>query len=103
MPRRGDALLSGGSIYWVIKGLITARQTLLEICPVVESDGGKATHLILDPLLVRTVPRAQRAFQGWRYLRPENAPGDLAASDGSGGLAEMPEAMLAELKELCLI
>lgn len=103
MPRRGDALLAGGSIYWVIKGLITARQALLGICPVVDSDGGKATHLILDPMLVRTVPRAQRAFQGWRYLRPEDAPGDLVAGDGSEGLAEMPEAMLAELKDLCLI
>ena len=38
---------------------------------------------------MRTEAKAQRAFQGWRYLRPEEAPPDLGAcSEGAdpGGL-----------------
>ena len=33
--------------------------------------------LRLDPEVVRTAPQPRRAFQGWRYLRPEDAPRDL--------------------------
>lgn len=101
MPRRRDELLDGGSIYWVVRGLVRARQRILDIEAVTDREGRAMTALVLDPDLVRTEPRSQRAFQGWRYLTAEKAPRDLGQADE--GLAEMPPEMLAELRALGLI
>lgn len=101
MPRRRDELLEGGSIYWVIRGSVRARQRILDIEAVSDSNGRPMTALILDPELVRTQPRGHRPFQGWRYLPEERAPADLGAE--AEGLAEMPPEMLAELRELGLL
>lgn len=101
MPRRRAELLDGGSIYWVIKGLVSARQRLVGIERIVYSDGTPATELVLDPELVRTVPTPHRPFQGWRYLKPEDAPRDL--TEMPGGAGEMPPEMLAELRQLGLM
>ena len=101
MPQRRDELLDGGSIYWVVRGLVRARQRILDIEAVTDREGRAMTALVLDPDLVRTEPRSQRAFQGWRYLTAEKAPRDLGQADE--GLAEMPPEMLAELRALGLI
>lgn len=101
MPRRREALLPGGSIYWVIRGWIQARQRLIGIEPTVDETGRPDTLLLLEPGLVRTVPRAHRPFQGWRYLMPEDAPADLGELPGD--LGEMPPEMAAELHALGLI
>jgi hypothetical protein len=101
MPRRAAELTAGGSIYWVIKGEIRARQRVLAVERETGRDGILRTLLILEPGLVRTVPRPQRAFQGWRYLEPRDAPADL--DGGAGDLAEMPAEMLAELRSLGLL
>ena len=63
------------------------------------------TLLTLDPELVRTWPKPWRAFQGWRYLSPEEAPADLGQATGgaAGGEADMPPEMLVELRELGLL
>jgi hypothetical protein len=79
-PKRGDQLLSGGSIFWVIKGLIQCRQRLLRLDPVTGADGIDRCALVLDPELIRTTSAPKRAFQGWRYLDPEDAPRDLPKS-----------------------
>ncbi len=100
-PRRREELLDGGSIYWVIKGQVRARQRLLDIEAVVDEQGRADNHLILGEKLVRTVPRAHRPFQGWRYLAPEDAPKDLDAL--GDGLADIPADMAAELHELGLL
>ena len=101
MPRRADELLRGGSIYWVIKGLIQARQGLLAIEPQADAEGRRSTLLLLEPELHRVVPTPQRAFQGWRYLKPEDAPPDLSAA--AGDLPDMPPEMIAELRSLGLL
>ncbi|GAB5471803.1 MAG: DUF1489 family protein [Rhodospirillales bacterium] len=94
-PRRGDQLLEGGSIYWVIKGIITCRQALTGLEPGFNERGQPMTLLMLDPELVAVEPRPQRAFQGWRYLQPEDAPGDLIGrADG------LPAELAAELRAL---
>lgn len=76
-PRREDEVLDGGSIYWVIKGLIQCRQRILRFDPVTGADGIARCALVLDPELIRTAPAPKRAFQGWRYLAASDAPPDL--------------------------
>lgn len=97
-PRRGSELLDGGSIYWVIKGLIQCRQRILRMDRVTGSDGTERCALVLDPALVRTTTAPKRPFQGWRYLPAPDAPADLpenrAAEDAlppelAGALAEI--------------
>jgi hypothetical protein len=101
MPRRRDELLDGGSIYWVIKGLVRCRQTLTGIEKGPDALGRERTLLQLDPELVLVEPRSHRPFQGWRDLAPEDAPPDLAGRDDD--LAEMPPALLEELRGLGLL
>ena len=97
-PKRGDELLSGGSIYWVIKGQIAVRQKLLELRPVTR-DGVPRCALVLDKTLVPVERRNHRAFQGWRYLDPKDAPRDLKARDKKA----LPDALRAELTDLGLL
>ncbi|MGF1447583.1 MAG: DUF1489 family protein [Pikeienuella sp.] len=96
-PRREGELLAGGSLYWVIKGLICVRQRLLALDAVTGADGTRRCALILDPELVRTQARPCRPFQGWRYLESGSAPADLC-SDGQDG--DLPAALEAELAVL---
>ena len=99
-PKETAALLDGGSLYWVIKGTIQARQHLVDIRPFTDGAGIKRCDLVLEPILHPTRPHPRRPFQGWRYLKPEDAPADLTRLDGSG---DIPDAMRRELVELCLI
>lgn len=78
-PKRADEVLDGGSIYWVIKGVVLARQRILRFDEVEGQDGILRCAMIFDPELIRTEPAPRRPFQGWRYLKPEDAPRDLPA------------------------
>lgn len=100
IPRRGDELLDGGSLYWVIKGQVQARQKLVEIRPFTDDEGIKRCRLILDKELVATSLQPRRPFQGWRYFKDADTPRDLAAS---GGEADMPADMRRQLSELGLL
>ncbi len=100
MPKR-VADLDGGSLYWVIKGLVACRQPLLGIKPFTDKEGIGRCHLVLDPVVIPVEPRPSRPFQGWRYLTGKDAPRDLKA--GRGGLAKMPEELRQELAQLGLI
>ncbi|MEO1251637.1 MAG: DUF1489 domain-containing protein [Pseudomonadota bacterium] len=97
-PRRTDELLDGGSIYWVIKGVIMTRQTILAIEPRAGADGIERTAIMLEPQLFLTQPAPRRAFQGWRYLKPEDAPDDI--KDGAG---EAPPELVMALADLGLL
>src|ERR1700759_217926 len=66
-PKRADEILAGGSLYWVIKGQIAARQRLLAFREV-KKNGIPHCGLVYDKELVPVVARPRRAFQGWRYL-----------------------------------
>ncbi|MBB6305801.1 DUF1489 family protein [Xanthobacter tagetidis] len=100
VPTRTADLLGGGSLYWVIKGQLSARQRLLDIRPFVDGDGIRRCHLVLEPEVVPVVARPSRPFQGWRYLADKDAPADLGA--GSAG-ADMPEDLRRELRQLGLL
>src|SRR6201985_3744739 len=93
MPKRAAELLDGGSLYWVIKGQIMARQTLLELREV-KKNGVPHCGLVYDKKLVPVRPRPRRAFQGWRYFEAKDAPPDIAEVKGAKGL---PEALKREL------
>jgi hypothetical protein len=98
-PKRGSDLLDGGSLYWVIKGVVQARQTLLDLRIFRDQEGIRRCRLVLDPVLVETLRQPRRPFQGWRYLRPEDAPGDLTI----GAATDLPVALSAELAELGIL
>ena len=100
-PKRAGEIIAGGSLYWVIGGLILVRQRILDITPDISDDGTPCTALVLDPELVRVEARPMRAFQGWRYLKPEDAPPDLTNSNGSS--ENMPEEMRRALAALGLL
>jgi len=76
-PKRETELLEGGSIYWVVQGLVQCRQRLLRFDEVIGSDGIRRCGFVLDPDVIRTSTAPKRPFQGWRYLKPEDAPTDL--------------------------
>lgn len=92
------AQLIGGSLYWIIKHRLVARQTILGF---VEIEAEKRWIVQLEARLVPVRARAKRAHQGWRYLEAGNAPADFDGGDAD--LAELPPGMLGELAALALI
>lgn len=99
MPKQGDELLDGGSLYWVIKGQIAVRQRLLELRPVTR-EGVPHCGLIYDPKLVPVERRFHRPFQGWRYLSAKDAPADIK---GRAKDIRMSDQLRAQLTELGLL
>ena len=97
-PKREAEVLAGGSLYWVFKGVVLARQRILRFDEVDRGDGILRCGLVLDPKVVRTEAVPKRPFQGWRYLRPEDAPRDLRA--GKGGGDDLPPRLMAALAEI---
>ena len=96
-PKRADELI-GGSVYWILKHRLTARQTILGFT---DREEDRRVVIRLDPELVavRAVPR--RAHQGWRYLLAEDAPVDLEHDDT--GLPALPSGLAAKLSALFLV
>ena len=101
-PTRAQEILDGGSIYWVIKGYVRARQRILEIETRIDSEGRKRGFLRLDPKLVPTVLHPSKPRRGWRYLNVGDAPPDRGEADERGA-GELPSEMAAELRELGLL
>ena len=99
-PKRGDEILDGGSLYWVIKGFIQVRQRIIDIVRFTDEEGIGRCKLVFDPQLVATRAQPRRAFQGWRYLKGEDAPPDLPRG---GDTAALPAEMRADLAELGLL
>ena len=97
-PRRAKELLDGGSLYWVIKGAIQARQRVTGLEEVIGGDGIRRCAIVMDPQVIRTSPALRRPFQGWRYLAPADAPPDLRAErPGDTSLPADLNAALAEI------
>jgi hypothetical protein len=101
-PRRAEAVLDGGSIYWVIKGQVRVRQRIIGFRSERDENGRGYCLIEVDDVLVPTLPRAFRPFQGWRYLLPSDVPKDAPGGPG-GDFTALPDHMLAELRELGLI
>lgn len=97
-PKRGDALLNGGSLYWVFKGVILARQRVIRLDEVQGEDGIPRCGIVLDPEVIRTEGVPRRPFQGWRYLAAEDAPRDLPKTRQRE--EDLPPALSAALAEI---
>lgn len=100
-PKRRTELLDGGSLYWVIRGVIQCRQRLLDLDPFIDDAGIGRCRIVLEPRLVPVSPRPRGPFQGWRYLDPADAPSDLPDAGGDGN--DMPVEMRRELAALGLL
>ena len=109
-PRRAEEILppegggdgnGGGSIYWVIKGKMCARQLIDEFIEVEREDGGVSCGIVMKPGLIPVFEKRHRPFQGWRYLEEKDAPLDLPS--GEGGEESMPMEMAEELRDLGLL
>jgi hypothetical protein len=101
VPSRAAEITNGGSLYWVIKGIVQCRQLITEIRPFTDGEGIGRCHLVLDPEVVRTDWQPRRAFQGWRYLELSDAPVDLGKV--KAGLIGMPPKLRRELADLGLL
>jgi hypothetical protein len=101
VPKRADELIDGGSLYWVIRGQIMCREKIAAIRPFVDKEGVGRCRVVLVPKVVLVEPRPYRAFQGWRYLDPKDAPRDLDRA--APGARAMPEELRRELRQLGLL
>jgi len=93
-PKRGPEMVDGGSIYRVFKGVILCRQRILAVNTVGEGVTARC-EITLDDQIVRVAPTPRRAFQGWRYLEPKDAPPDLDVE----AFGDVPEDLARQLRE----
>ena len=99
-PKREAEVLAGGSLYWVVKGVILCRQRILRLDEIAGADGIRRCGIVLDPEVVRTEAAPRRPFQGWRYLEPKDAPRDLPKAREAD--TALPEEMALALAEIGL-
>ncbi len=95
-PKRADELV-GGSLFWIVKHRITARQTILGF----DAGADRRTLIRLSQELVPVRGTPKRAHQGWRYLPSEEAPPDWEG--GGDGLDALPPDLAVKLAALGLI
>ena len=95
-PKRADEITDGGSLFWVFKGQVLIRQPVLAIETIGEGQARRC-EILLDEAMIRTAPQPRRAFQGWRYFDPQNAPPDLPDGDADTAI---PQDLARELREL---
>ena len=94
-PKRGQELV-GGSLHWIVKHRIVARQQILRLDD--RSDG--RIDIVCSAELVMVPPRPKRAHQGWRYLEEKDAP---TGEDDGTGLGNLPPRLYGKLAALALV
>ncbi|MGB3315869.1 MAG: DUF1489 domain-containing protein [Albidovulum sp.] len=99
-PKREAELLAGGSLYWVVKGVILCRQRIVRLEEITGADGIRRCGIVMDPEVIRTEAAMRRPFQGWRYLAPKDSPPDLPK--GRAKDTALPEDMALALAEIGL-
>jgi hypothetical protein len=94
-PKRTDELI-GGSMHWIVKHRLVARQQILRF----EARKDGRIDIVLSGTLELIPPAPKRAHQGWRYLDEAEAPTN---SDDGSGLAALPAQLYGRLAALALI
>ncbi len=103
-PKRADEMLKdGASIYRVVKNRIVCRHKILGFEVVENTSKGKMCMIMQDAEMIETIAVPRRPFQGWRYLKPSDAPPDKGIYTGQGIQGEIPEDMQEELKAAGLL
>jgi hypothetical protein len=102
VPKRVEEILGGGSLYWVIRGEVAAREKIIGIEPFRDKDGIGRCRLVMQPKVIPVSPRPMRPFQGWRYYTEDSVPPDLGKAT-AGSVAAMPEPLRRELRDLGLL
>lgn len=97
-PAKRDEVENGGSLYWVIGGAIRCRSDIISLEAVDGEDGVKRCAIVMSTEVVRTAAAPRRPFQGWRYLKPEDAPQDVDGPVEGGD--ELPPDLRAKLLEI---
>lgn len=100
-PKRAGEILAGGSLYWVFKGVVMCRQPILRLDEVDRGDGIVRCGIVLEPGVIRVAATPKRPFQGWRYLKPEDAPRDLPT--GRAEEEALPPTLQSALAEIGVI
>jgi len=100
-PKRRAELLAGGSLYWVIKGAIAARQEILRFDARIGADAIRRCAIIMAPDIIATRAAPRRPFQGWRYLDCADAPPDLPTA--RLGEVDLPETLALALSDIGLV
>ena len=90
------AELIGGSLHWIVKHRIVARQEILRFDD--RSDG--RIDIVCSADLQLVPPKPKRAHQGWRYLEEDDAP--TGESDGTG-LSDLSPRLYGKLAALALV
>jgi len=94
-PKRAAEMVDGGSLFRVFKGVILCRQPILAVETVGEGVAARC-EVTLDPAPLRVAPTPRRAFQGWRYLDPKDAPPDLPEE----AFGDIPTELARQLREV---
>ena len=76
-PKRESELISGGSLFWIIKRQVSVRQKIINMKDIIVESGKKSTGIVLENKLIKVRPTPMRPFQGWRYYREEEIPPDI--------------------------
>jgi hypothetical protein len=92
-PKRAAELV-GGSLHWIVKHRIVARQQILRLDD--RSDG--RIDIVCSAELVLLPPVPKRAHQGWRYLEM-----DVSEEVDPSGVGDLPPRMYAKLAGLGLV
>jgi len=94
-PKRSAELI-GGSLHWIVKHRLIARQEILRL----EDRADGRIDIVCSADLVAISPVPRRAHQGWRYLEDADAP--TADGDGSG-MGALPPQLYGRLAALALV
>ena len=82
----------------IAKAIEATKPLALMLDERIGEDGIRRCAIVSAHGLIRTQSAPRRAFQGWRYLKSDEAPADL----GDAGLG-MPATLRAELANLGLL
>ena len=94
-PKRMDELI-GGSIHWIVKHRVIARQEILRF----EDRKDGRIDIVVSAELELIPPYPKRAHQGWRYLEAADAPDE---NGDDSGVSELPPLLYTRLAALALV
>ena len=92
-PKRAAELV-GGSLHWIVKHRIVARQEILRLDD--RADG--RIDIVCAAELVIVPPIPKRAHQGWRYLET-----DIIEEADPSGVADLPPRLYGKLAAMGLV